>query len=99
MSGPLGPRGSLQLDKPPLGHDELVDRLVDRGLDVPDRDRAHRYLRHIDYNRLSPYTIPFQQGRPDHMLCEGTSFDSLLDLYVFDRALRLVIMDASSGLR
>ncbi|GAA5031140.1 Abi family protein [Terrabacter aeriphilus] len=94
MPQEMRPRGSLSYDKPSLSLDELVDRLIDRGLEVPDRDRARRYLRHIGYYRLSPYTIPFQQGGPDHALRVGTSFDDLLDLYVFDRALRLIVMDA-----
>lgn len=94
MHRPLRPRGSLLFDKPPLSLDDLVDRLVDRGLHVPDRDRARRYLRHIGYYRLSPYTIPFQHGGPDHLLRDGTSFDDVLDLYVFDRTLRLLVMDA-----
>lgn len=94
MARPLRPRGSLLFEKPPLGLDELVDRLVDRGLTVPDRDRARRYLRHIGYYRLSPYTIPFQRGGPDHLFRAGTGFDDVVDLYVFDRALRLLVMDA-----
>jgi len=84
----------LTYDKPPLSLDELVGRLATRGLVIPDPDRARRYLRHIGYYRLSPYTIPFQQGRPDHLLRAGTAFDDVLDLYVFDRALRLLVMDA-----
>lgn len=87
-------RGTLSYAKPPLHLDELVDRLADRGLHIPDRDRARRYLRHIGYYRLSPYSIPFQQGRSDHEFRSGTSFDDVLDLYVFDRALRLLVMDA-----
>lgn len=94
MPQPTRPRGPLRFDKPPLNLDELVERLIGRGLQVPDRDRARRYLRHIGYYRLSPYTIPFRQTGPDHVLLEGTSFDDLLDLYVFDRALRLIVMDA-----
>ncbi len=87
-------RGVLHYDKMPMELDDLVDRLTDRGLTITDRDRALWYLRHIGYYRLSPYTIPFQQGGPEHRLREGTSFDDILDLYVFDRALRLVVMDA-----
>lgn len=94
MPRPLRPRGSLHFDKPPLGLDDLVERLAERGLDVLDRDRARRYLRHIGYYRLSPYTIPFQQGGPGHLLRDGTPFDDLLDLYTFDRTLRLLVMDA-----
>lgn len=94
MHRPLRPRGSLHFNKPPLSLDDLVDRLVDRGLRVPDRGRARRYLRHIGYYRLSPYTIPFQHGGPDHQLRDRTSFDDVLDLYVFDRTLRLLVIDA-----
>lgn len=91
---PLRPRGSLHYDKKALSLDKLVDQLEERGLMIPDRDRASRYLRHIGYFRLSPYTIPFQHGQPDHLFRDGTNFDDVLDLYVFDRALRLLVMDA-----
>ncbi|WP_022901859.1 Abi family protein [Humibacter albus] len=94
MPRPPRPRGSLPYEKPPLSVDQLVDRLAGRGLQIPDRDRAIRYLRHIGYYRLSPYTIPFRQNGSDHLVRKGTSFDDVLDLYVFDRALRLLAMDA-----
>ncbi|MCZ1075707.1 Abi family protein [Rhodococcus sp. A5(2022)] len=84
----------MDYDKPPLSLDELVDRLAERGLQIPDPDRARRYLRHIGYYRLSPYTIPFQDGGSDHLFREGTAFDDVLDLYAFDRALRLLVIDA-----
>ncbi len=71
-------RGTLHYGKPPLALDDLVDRLGQRGLQIRDRDRAVRYLRHIGYYRLSPYTIPFQQGGPDHVFRRGTSFDDVL---------------------
>lgn len=87
-------RGTLRYDKPALDHDDLIDRMVDRGLVVPDRERAARYLRHIGYYRLSPYLIPFRAAPSSAMLREGMSFDQVLDLYVFDRKLRLLVMDA-----
>ncbi|WP_077138366.1 Abi family protein [Flaviflexus massiliensis] len=88
------PRGTQHYTKPPLALDELVARLASRGLVIPDRDRALRYLRHIGYYRLSPYSIPFQIAGSDHLFRTGTSFDNILDLYVFDRYLRLLVMDA-----
>jgi abortive infection bacteriophage resistance protein len=90
----LRPRGTLQYDKAPLSLEKLVDRLSERGLVIPDQDRASRYLRHIGYFRLSPYAIPFQQGKPDHLFRDGTVFDDVLDIYIFDRALRLLVIDA-----
>lgn len=94
MARPLRPRGSVDYDKRPLSLDDLVGRLSSRGLGISDPGRARRYLQHIGYYRLSPYTIPFQHGRSDHHFREGTRFNDVLDLYVFDRALRLLVMDA-----
>lgn len=88
------PRGSRHYQKSPLTIDQLVGLLSDRGLHIPDPDRAGRYLRHIGYYRLSPYTIPFQQGGPDHVFRAGITFDDVVDLYAFDRELRLLVMDA-----
>lgn len=88
------PRGVLTYSKPALTHDDLVDRMVERGLVVADPDRAARYLRHVGYYRMSPYLIPFRAVRTAEDLREGTTFDQVLDLYVFDRKLRLLLMDA-----
>lgn len=77
-----------------MSPDDLVQRMVERGLWVPDQERACRYLQHIGYYRLSPYAIPFQHGGSEHLFRAGTSFDDLLGLYVFDRSLRLLVMDA-----
>ncbi|GIG29575.1 Abi family protein [Cellulomonas marina] len=87
------PRGTSRYTKPALTHDLLVERLRSRGLVVPDQDRALRYLQAIGYYRLSPYLIPFQVRQGDHTLRPGTSFDDVLRLYVFDRRLRLLVMD------
>ena len=95
MSGrPVRTRGTDTYVKEPLAHDELVLRCQKRGLFVPDQERAERYLRHIGYYRLSPYMIPFQDPGTDHSFRPGSSFDEVLDLYVFDRKLRLVVLDA-----
>lgn len=93
-SKPLRPRGSLVFAKPALTVEKLAVQLEDRGLDVPDHERAVRYLKHLGYFRLSPYTIPFQRDRVHHLFQENTTFDELLNLYVFDRSLRLLVMDA-----
>lgn len=93
-SMPLRPRGLDTYAKPALAHTELVDRLEQRGLTIPDRERATRYVRHIGYYRLSPYAIPFQERDGTHTFDPGTTFDEILTLYVFDRQLRLLVLDA-----
>ena len=65
-------------------------------MDIPDRDRAFRYLSHISYFRLRGYWIPFEKpdGEKDHHFKEGTSFGDVLDLYIFDRKFRLLMLEA-----
>jgi abortive infection bacteriophage resistance protein len=51
-----------------------------------------RRLRVVSYYRLSGYWFPFR--RPDDSFAPGTHFDVVWDRYVFDRRLRLLVMDA-----
>ena len=89
----MNPPGQ-RYNKPALDENELIERYIERGLIITDRNRAARYLRHIGYYRLSPYTIPFQADRTTHSFKSGTTFDDILYIYVFDRQLRLLTMDA-----
>ena len=64
---------------------------------IPDAAKAAHYLRHISYYRLRAYWLPFEQPAAitgDHSFVPGTSLDEVLALYVFDRRLRLLVMDA-----
>jgi len=69
--------------------------MQERGLNIPDIDTAIHYLRYIGYYRLTGYCLPFQNGpKGDHAFDKGTSFDDVLALYIFDRELRLHVLDA-----
>jgi len=82
-------------DKPPLAIDEQVKLLIKRGLSVPDKARAARYLCYISYYRLSIYARTLQiPGSGEHQFQEGVTFDDVLKRYTFDRELRLLVMDA-----
>lgn len=81
--------------KPAHSVDEQLNTLRERGLHIPDEARARRYLANISYFRLSAYTRPFYlPGVDEHRFIDGTSFDDVLNLYVFDRELRLLLLDA-----
>ena len=81
--------------KPPLNIDQQLEALIHRGLVVENPDRVRHYLRFIGYYRLSGYFRSFQiPGHPDHFFKKHTTFDSVLQLYIFDRKLRLLVMDA-----
>ncbi len=88
---------SETFSKPALSLDEQVNLLISRGLSIPDAEHAKRYLRFIGYYRLSGYALPFQVGNNtdgQHKFKPGTTFDTILGLYIFDRKLRLLVMDA-----
>jgi len=86
---------SVKFTKEPLTLSGQLSKLVGRGLQVADKSRAEHYLRFIGYYRLSAYALAFQQSHlPDKPFQAGTRFDDILDLYRFDRELRLLTMDA-----
>ena len=87
----------MKFTKPPLSIDQQISLLQQRGMAIPNLVRATHYLKHINYYRLRAYWLPFEQPAPvtgDHMFVAGTEFDHALALYVFDRELRLRVMDA-----
>jgi abortive infection bacteriophage resistance protein len=91
----------MRFNKPPIDLQQQLQKWIARGLTVNDPGKALHYLRFIGYYRFSAYALPFQQLNiapvstvPDKPFRAGTSFDNILDLYVFDRELRLLVMDA-----
>jgi len=80
--------------KPALDVSAQLAQWQSRGLGVPDEQSAQHYLSVVGYYRLSAYSLPFQAGNPDHHFVPDTGFDDILDLYVFDRELRLLLLDA-----
>jgi abortive infection bacteriophage resistance protein len=81
-------------NKPALTFEQQLDLLIERGLACTDRARAVEHLTHINYYRLSAYFLPFTVDRATHAFLPETSFDDVLNLYVFDRELRLLVLDA-----
>ena len=86
----------MKYDKRPLFISKQIDLLVARGMNVPDRSRAARYLTHINYYRLRAYWLPFEEHPEsgDHRFKPGTQFEYALSLYIFDRKFRLLVLEA-----
>ncbi|MDX8389471.1 MAG: Abi family protein [Mariprofundaceae bacterium] len=63
-------------------------------MDIPDRAETAHYLSHLNYYRLAAYRLPFEQNHSTHQFKPNTSFSQVLDMYVFDRELRRLVMDA-----
>jgi abortive infection bacteriophage resistance protein len=89
----------MQYNKPPLSVPDQAQQLLDRGMVCNDRPRLEHYLSHIGYYRLSAYWLPFEQPTGNgesrnHLFLPDTTFEQVLNLYVFDRKLRLLVMEA-----
>jgi len=87
----------MRYTKPALSFEQQAQRLLDRGLIGVDKDTLIRYLSMVNYYRLSAYWYPFKQVDPktgSESFIAGTTFQSIWRRYVFDRQLRLLIMDA-----
>ncbi len=82
----------MEYTKKVLNPEQHIELLQTRGLIVPDRERAKRYLHAIGYYRLSVYFLPFQDTKDTFNA--KISFDHILKLYIKDRKLRLLAMDA-----
>jgi len=82
-------------NKPATTPAEQLHKLRNRGLITANEPRVLQYLSNISYFRLSAYTRPFYvpDEKPHHFL-PGTTFDDVLTLYVFDRKLRLLLLEA-----
>ncbi|MFA7061276.1 MAG: Abi family protein, partial [Pedobacter sp.] len=83
----------MQFTKPPLSYQEQIDLLLSRGMTINNHGRARRFLTHLNYYRLAAYWLPFEQDHASHTFKPGTTFDMVVEHYIFDRELRLLIMD------
>lgn len=81
----------MKYTKPSLSVTEQIEHLKRKGLVFEDEVRAERYLNTISYYRLSGYFLPFKQNGSFRA---GTTFDQILQLYIFDRKLRLLTIEA-----
>lgn len=79
--------------KPPKIWSDQVALLETRGMVIEDRQQAEFYLQHLNYYRLCAYWLPFEANHSTHTFRPGTTFDAVLNLYIFDRQLRLHVLD------
>jgi abortive infection bacteriophage resistance protein len=93
--------------KPHLPFNQQLNLLKARGLEVSNDNAALAYLTRIGYYRLSAYWYPLRLplitqdpitqkikvSRQDKF-CPGIKFENTLSIYVFDKRLRLLLLDA-----
>jgi abortive infection bacteriophage resistance protein len=77
--------------KQPMQFSDQLVLLKQRGLNTNDDKRVVNYLQQISYYRLSAYFLPYQLQKDKFN--NDISFDHILDTYLFDRDLRLLVFD------
>lgn len=80
--------------KPALSLQAQLQQLKARGMQIDDENQALHYLGHLNYYRLGAYWLPFEKDHASHEFHSGTTFGDALNSYIFDRELRLWLLDA-----
>ncbi len=83
----------VKFEKQALTAEEQLSLLIKRGLTVSDKPSAISILKRLGYYRLSAYMRNFQTGI-EHNFITGIDFQDIIELYNFDKELRLLCFDA-----
>lgn len=87
----------MKFNKPTLTYDEQIKLLKSRGVIFHNEEYAKDKLINISYFRLSAYMLPFRKKQGEEFIDEfkeGTKWEDIYNLYIFDRKLRLLVFDA-----
>lgn len=90
---------TLKFTKKPSSIEQQLQLLIQRGMDVGDHATAMKWLETVGYYRLSAYWLPFERppenGNARSKIFEsGATLSAVTDLYVFDRRLRVLVLEA-----
>jgi len=84
-----------QYSKKAFSHEQMLSKLENQGLCIPDKSEAIHYLKSIGYFRLSAYFLPFiNKDSANKVFKEGVELKDIEQLYAFDKELRLLVVDA-----
>lgn len=84
----------MDYTKNPLDYADIISLLNSRGLVINDEDKAVECLRRISYFRLANYFYPMEKDKLHHIFKPNSKFENAIDLYQFDRDLRLLLFSA-----
>lgn len=87
-----GEPNHMQYKKQPLTFEDQADLLLSRGIQANKRELVEK-LQAVNYYRLSGYWYPFKQANSEDFK-PNTTLDKIWYRYVFDRQLRLLVLDA-----
>lgn len=82
---------------PPTSPEDQLNRLLRRGMSIPNRDDAIRFLSNVSYYRFRGYLEPFidlTTSADPRPFQADTTFDAVLERYRFDALLRALMLEA-----
>ena len=82
----------MKYTQTPAPNQEIVDLLVNRGLDCSDKNRCLKYLQTVGYFRITVYMFHLKEPGT-HQFKAETRFDDIILLYKFDKRLRYLLSD------
>lgn len=84
----------IAYNKPHLSVIKQVEQLKARNMHFIDEEFAKHYLSHLNYYRLTAYWLPYEENHSTHIFKTGTTFENVYKYYKFDRALRVLVLEA-----
>ena len=88
----------MNYTKQPLDYTDIICMLKSRGLVISDENKALECLKCVSYFRLANYFHPMEKDKVNHIFKPNSKFDNAIDLYNFDRDLRLLLFSAVQSL-
>ena len=90
--------GYLYMDKKKfhkaaISIEQQIALLKQRHLTITDDTTTYSCLESVSFHRLSAYFSPFENNHQNRSFKKGTAFQHVWNLYVFDRELRLLVLD------
>jgi len=83
-----------QYTKPYKKHQVLINLMKKRGLTISNETNAIDTISYIGYYRMSGYAHPFlKTPKTSHIFHNGVSFEDIINLYQFDKNLRILILN------
>ncbi|MCW5521113.1 Abi family protein [Aureitalea sp. L0-47] len=80
-------------NKPATTIDQQLALLAKRGLEIDNEALARHYLSHVSYYRLGEYWYVMQADKETHQFKDKSKFSDVVNLYNFDRKLRILLFD------
>lgn len=84
----------MQFQKPAISIQDQLALLKARGLQIQNDSIAEHFLSNISYYRLAGYWWSLQADKVNHLFKTGSTFETVINIYNFDRELRLLLFSA-----